>query len=421
MKSILKHKVVLIVFFLITVLSLAAHFWNYKTLVNFHLDPPAHLMGARDMADSGKISLIGPNITSKEVMGREFFLGPFYYYVLAILGVLTHWNVLIISGFFTSLWLAAFILLFSWLYKKFGGLIAILVYTLLSFFPLFIPISRQIWNPHFIPLFGILFLLFLVERKKNIHYFLAGFFWGLGLNVHYATILWAPIAAFFVIDDIRLKRFHLRSWLILILGVTLAEFPLILFELRHNFYNLNTIIFQVRYGSLSSGYGFGFWWYYAIPLLPAAAFLAAFLLDKIRKSRFFNIIVALLAILSVYFFIGDFGLQGQRVIYPSGWTISRQKEAAQFIIQDKEKDFEVAETINSDTRALDMRWWLRMANVRVMDVTQYDKAPVLYLVTSSKRPPETETVWEVSSLRPFKIEFKKDLGANLFLYKLKRI
>jgi len=44
----------------------------------------------------------------------------------------------------------------------------------------------------------------------------------------------------------------------------------------------------------------------------------------------------------------------------------------------------------------------------------------LYLVTTGKRPPEKETVWEVKSLAPFKISFKKDLEDNLFLYKLVR-
>jgi hypothetical protein len=114
------------------------------------------------------------------------------------------------------------------------------------------------------------------------------------------------------------------------------------------------------------------------------------------------------------------GPAGQKTLYPNGWSIERQKNVTQIIIDDKPKEFEVAETISSDTRAMDIRWWLRDAGVSVMDVVSYKTSPVLYLVTTPERPPETETVWEVSSLRPFNIEFKKDIGGGLYLYKLVR-
>jgi hypothetical protein len=411
-------KIVLITFLVITLTSVFAHFWNYGNLAVFTLDPPAHLTGAREMVDSGKISLIGPNITSKEVFGRQFFLGPFYYYVLAILGILSHWNVLIISGFFTCIWLATFIILFFWLNKRWGGLIAITIYTLLSFYPFFIQISRQIWNLQFIPLFGTLFLLCLVERKKSIHYLFAGIFWGLGLNVHYTTVLWIFIAGYFIVHEIYRKRFNFKNWLLLILGVLLAELPLIIFEFRHNFYNINTLIFHLKYGQLSQGYTFAIWYYYVLPLLPLAVFLAGMVLYKVRKSRIFFPVMIFLAALSIYLVFMAFGSEGQKTMNIHGWNITKQKEVANIIIKDGEKNFEVAETMSPDTRAMDIRWWLMDSGVKVMDVTQYDKAGVLYLVASTDRPPEKETVWEVSSLRPFKMVSKTDIGEGLFLYKL---
>jgi hypothetical protein len=414
-------KSVLFIFLLITFFSVLAHFWNYNDLVGFTLDSPIHLTGAREMVDSGKISLIGPSITSKEVMGRVFFLGPFYYYVLALLGIISNWNVIFISGFFTSLWISTFIILFLWLNKKFGNKIAILIYTLLSFYPFFIQISRAIWNLQFIPLFGTLFLICLVERKKLIHYLLAGIFWGLGLNVHYMTALWIFIAGFFLISEIYYKRFNIKYWLALVLGVVLAELPLIVFEFRHNFYNLNTLLFQIKYGGLSQGYTFAIWYYYILPFLPLAAFLAGKLFNYIKRTRFDFILTSFLTVISICFMILAFGSSGQKAMHYPGWSIKTQKEVVNIIDKGNEGKFEVAETISSDTRATDVRWWLREVGVDVMKVEEYDKAPVLYLVTTPDRPPESETVWEVSSIRPFKVLLKVELGEGLLLYKLAKL
>jgi hypothetical protein len=414
-------KLVLFLFLIITLASVFVHYRNYTDLVGFTLDAPIHLTAAKEMVDSGKINLIGPSVTSKETFGRMVFTGPFHYYVLAILGIISNWNVIFISGFYTVLWITTFVILFFWLNKRFGGTIAILLYTLLSFYPFFIQVSRQIWNPQFIPLFGTMFLLCLVERKKIYHYLFAGIFWGLGLNVHYATLLWIFIAIPFIVSEIYQKKFYIKNWLMLILGVIIAELPLIVFELRHNFYNINTILFHLRYGNFSVGYTFNIWYYYVLPFLaPAVLFMGKFLYS-IKRRKFFIVPILVLSGLSFYFMLLSFSSQGQKAMHYPGWSIATQKKVVNIIIKDNEEDFEVAETISSDTQAMDIRWWLKQEGVNVMEVDQYKEAPVLYLVSSSDRPPETETVWEVSSLKPFKVITKVELDKDLFLYKIKRI
>jgi len=124
---------------------------------------------------------------------------------------------------------------------------------------------------------------------------------------------------------------------------------------------------------------------------------------------------------SFYFILSAFGPQGQKSMHYPGWSIAKQKEVANIIIKDNEIDIEVAETISSDTQAMDIRWWLRQEGINVMEVDQYKEAKTLYLVTSPERPPETETVWEVSSLKPFKVITKVELDKDLLLYKIKRI
>lgn len=417
----IREKIIFFIFTLISTLCIFVYFNDYYSLVNFHLDPPLHLTEALANVKSGKIMLIGPSVASKEVLGRNFFLGPFYYYVLEILGILTNWNVVMISAFFTFLWPLTFIIFFFWFYKRFGGVVAILSYSLLCFIPWYVMMSRQIWNPQFVPLIGIFFMIFILRRQRKTDYFLAGLFWGIGLGFEYLTGLWLLIIIYCIATELRSKKFRLSNWLLIPLGVVIAEFPLILFELRHSFYNLRTILFHLQYGRISQGYKFNMVYYYAYSLLPAAAYIFALFLSKLKKTKYYKFICILIIGFSITLFSMSLGPSGRRALYPPGWSIQKQKDVREVIINDHSKDFEVAETINSDTRAMDLRWWLNEAGVKVMDFADYDKASILYLVTTKNRPPETENVWEVSAMRPFKIEFKKDMGDGILLYKLKRI
>jgi hypothetical protein len=409
----------LFIFLLITGLSLFIRFWHFGELVNFHGDPPFYLHEVADMLDAGKIRLTGPIVMSKMIEGRGFFSGPLHYYVVALLGLATNWNVVLMTAFFTLLWIVFFIFTFVWLRNKFGNLIALTVYAVISFLPVFMPLSRTMWNPHFVPLFGILFLWALDKRGRNtIYYFLSGLFFGLGLNVHYSTVLWIPIVFWVVGQEMRKRKFLLKNWLLFSGGVFLAELPLVLFELRHNFYNLKTIIFQLKYGELSRGYTFALPYYFLYPGIPVFGFLLGYCLQKLMKTKIFTPLTVLLVLVILLFLKQDLGVYGQKGAYPRGWNLARQKQVVDLIIADNEPEFEVAETINSDTRAAEIRWWLRRKNIQVMGVADYDKARVLYLIAPKRRPPVSETVWEVSAMRPFKIEFQKDLGEGLYLYKL---
>ena len=416
-----KSKTILL-FLVITGISLFIRFWHYPELVNFHGDPPFYLHEVKDMLDSGKIRLVGPIVMSKMIQGRGFYTGPLHYYIVALLGLATDWNVIQMTVFFTLLWITFLVLMFFWLKNKFGNLIALVVYAFVSFLPVFIPLSRTMWNPHFMPLFGLLFLWALDKRRKRpVYYLLSGFFLGLGVNVHYASVLWLLVVFWVIYLELKKKEFLFKHWLFFSLGVLLAESPLVLFEFRHNFYNLRTLIFQLKYGELSAGYTFALPYYFLFPAIPVAGFLLGFFLQKLKSSKFLMPTVILLGFASLWFLRVDLGVYGRKPAYPVGWNLTRQKEVISLIIKDNEKEFEVAETINSDTRASEIRWWLRRAGIGVMGIADYNKAPVLYLVAPESRPAEKEEVWEVFSMRPFRIEFKKDLGDNLFLYKLVRI
>ena len=427
MKKLKKNKEILlvgIIFALITFISLFIRFWNYQELVNFFGDPPFFLHEVKDMVESGKPRLVGPMVLSKVTLGRGFFTGPVFYYLLAILGILFNWNVFLITGFFTFLFIGIFGLIFFWLKRRYGQLIALVIYAILSFLPLFIPYSRLMWNPHLLPLFGVLLFWTLEERRRRLrNYLLVGLFFGLGLSAHYSALLWLLIIIYYFTVDLRERAFSFLNWALFCLGTVIAESPFLIFELRHNFYNLRTVIFQIKYFKLSPGYTFNLsYYYYYFSLLPLACKLYAIFLKTVGKNfllekimLFFNLILVLVLL---FFSLGP---SREVVFYPKGWSIKTQQKVVEMIISDNEENFEVATTIDSDTRAGELRWWLRQKGIKVMAVEDYDKAKILYLVAPKSRPPETESVWEVRTLRPFEIVFNKDLGNGLIFYKLVRV
>lgn len=412
-------------FAIITLLSLLLRFNNFQLLVNFHLDPPLFMHDISKMFDEGRLSLLGPRVDSKIIEGRFFFTGPTFYYLLAILAIVLQWNIVLMTGFFALLWIVTFALIFVWLRERFGYLISLIVYALLSFLPFFLPYSRIIWNPNLIPFLALLLFWFLEKRTKGARYYLlAGFAFGLGVSIHYGVLLLGLVLLYYLVSDLKKKKFSGKSWGLLAGGAIMANAPLLLFEVRHSFYNLQTVIFHIQNYQPQAGYTFSFrsqYYYYLFPIIPLLAKGYAILLEKLEKFNFKVMIASQIILISIFFFYSLYGPQREALINPKGWTIERQHRVVDLIVEDGESGFEVATIIGPDTRAGELRWWLKRAKHEPMSVIDYDKTDILYLIAPKSRPPSEEKVWEIQSLSPFEIEKEIKLGEEFIFYKLRRL
>lgn len=207
----------------------------------------------------GDLTLLGPTAS---VGG--FFLGPIYYYFMAPFLWLFNYNPVgpaIMVGLFgvATVWLV---------YKLgsefFGIATGIMAATLYSIAPLIIAYSRSSWNPNLMPFFSLLTLYVLYKAFiKNSWWLLilSGIFLGVTMQLHYlATFLGVIIIVYVVCMNVlhaeSLKKFAdflsitkktLIYGVLLFLGFVIGWFPLLLFELRHNFPNFTSIykfIFQ---------------------------------------------------------------------------------------------------------------------------------------------------------------------------------
>lgn len=225
---------------LIFILCLGAFFRFYQIdqYMTFLGDEGRDVLVVKRMLIDHKFTLLGP-ITSVGSM----YMGPIYYYFMA--PFLWLWN---FNPVGPSVMVALFAVSTIYLIFKFGqdffgkevGLIAAFLYAIS---PLAISSSRSSWNPNIVPFFASLLmysLLQVVVKKKYFWFWIVGIALGIILQLHYVTTIFIPV----ILACLALIRFRLpvKIYITGIFSFLLAYSPFLLFELRHSFVNLNSVV-----------------------------------------------------------------------------------------------------------------------------------------------------------------------------------
>lgn len=106
---------------------------------------------------------------------------------------------------------------------------------------------------------------------------------------------------------------------------------------------------------------------------------------------------------------------------PKGWNSTGVKKASQIISEDAPtiKTFNIAATLDGDTRARPYRYLVEVMGKKPLDVEKYPESDVLYLISRDvEQKVYKYSVWEVSSFAPFTIESKWPIQNGISLYKL---
>lgn len=427
-KSIYKY-IYLILFIVITFLFWYLRLYNFSNLMTFHLDQGLHIQEAWNMVNSKKIQLIGPMVSTRVINGRGFFIGPQYYYLLALFGIITKWNVINITIAFIMLWWIAGFLMFLFLKNRLSPISALFAYGIYSTWPFLVSFSRMFWNPNVLPIISVfyfysLYMLFNKENRVN------GWLWlllgastSLGISFHYSVISWLLILLFFIVYLLVKKSLKIKNILLLLLGLIIGNLPIIIFELRHNFYNTKTLILFIKNrvllgqdAGLTGYYGFS----YIILLLSLIAFCLKIIEKKLgKKISLILLILVLSLILSKENYHAKIGIG-----MPTGWSVKKQKLIGDYIIKelrtDKITNYEVASAISSNLRGDDLRWWLIKAGYPPLGYADYPKADILYLVAYDDLNVANSETWEITSLCPCIIEKKANFNDHILLYKITR-
>ena len=193
----------------------------------------------RNMLVFHDLPFIGPTTSV-----GNFFLGPFYYYLMAPFLLLSNFNPVgpaIANAFIGIITIPVIYLVTKKMLSVYAAQLAALLYTFAA-----IPISqtRSTWNPNPMPLvaLGIIFGFFNAKKTKKASWlYLSALSLGIALQLHYMIvflgpfILWQLVSIF---QQKKLKKF-LPLWVVIIIFTML---PLILFEFKNNFINVKGIL-----------------------------------------------------------------------------------------------------------------------------------------------------------------------------------
>lgn len=204
--------------------------------------------------------LIGPGTSI-----GNMYLGPLYYYMMAIPTLLFNFSPVGPAVMVATFGILTIILVWwvgrEW-FGKVAGLIAAGLYAIA---PTVIIFSKSSWNPNIMPFFALatIYSIWKVWQKREYKWLLvAGISYAFVLQSHYLGLLISPVLfVFWLLSFRKLKlegnwNLEVGSYIkysLLSLGTFLLLMsPLLIFDLRHNFQNFNSI----KKFSLQSGGSF---------------------------------------------------------------------------------------------------------------------------------------------------------------------
>lgn len=106
----------------------------------------------------------------------------------------------------------------------------------------------------------------------------------------------------------------------------------------------------------------------------------------------------------------------------SGWNLKKIKFIVSVIEKDEiKKPFAVASLVDGDTQAYHFRYLLQKDGFLPVDIDKYDTAHSLYLVTSDSPDNVLDyNLYEVNSLRPFKVTKSWNVGGTMKLVRINK-
>lgn len=182
---------------------------------------------------------------------------------------------------------------------------------------------------------------------------------------------------------------------------------------------LNLVLLVFYSGSLET--------HYFSPVYISLIILTASILVFVYESSKSYFLKALVIFLTLIIFITNvFNLnltRNEGYTMPKGWNQIGIKAVSNIVAAevDTQKKFNVASTLDGDTRARPYRYLLEVKGKIPQDVEAYPSSDILYLVSRDEEEKiKSYTVWEVASFAPFDIVKKWPIQNGIWLYRLEK-
>ncbi len=466
------------IFLAIFVLVLFLRLYRMEFLTTYGRDQGIDFLTVREMLINHKFTLIG----IKTSIG-DFFQGPNYLYILLPFFWLFNLKPIAGAYAALTISLLTILVLYATASHFFTKRVAIVSSLLFAVSPEFIKEGNSPLYQHFVPLFILLgFYLLLSYHQKTSLWKIAvlGFVAGFAMELHFLAITFALAAPLYFLFFQRSKVKVLSFYL---LGLVGGLLPTIVFEVRHSFLNVKLFLNYVQTGNNQTNLlnSFSTWatgaskvlganfpllgklillilfWalvkkyqqkniqiiqrliiiqivilivftlflhsfeaHYLLPVWVFSLLLLPILFEQLQSPlKNFIFLLALLNLFSSITMLNN----NHGYTMPPGWNLTQIEKTAQIINSEGQglTEVNVASLLDGDTRSYPLRYSLSYRNFKLNGVEDYPNDSVLYVVASSNSNQVLSSkVWEITTLSPFLLTKKWDLGNNISLYRLNK-
>jgi hypothetical protein len=200
----------------------------------------------RDSLFAMRILTEKPTLLGAQASAGGFFLGPLYFYGIALVYLLVGFTPQIVSLVFISLNVLAAYLIYVFLRKNVSKAAGVFGLALFTFNPLLILSARGATHVPMMPIITVLSMIALYQslvKKKVFWHLVSGLAFGLFFHVHFTSLLLLPgyFLAVFLWSG---KSFKEKIYALVFhgLGMVLMLTPLILFDVRHSLINFKSFV-----------------------------------------------------------------------------------------------------------------------------------------------------------------------------------
>jgi hypothetical protein len=390
---------------------------HYPSSFNFSAEQAMAGIRSMEIWRNKELVLIGPEI-SFQYLGRNLFQGSITYYFQLLFLLPAKFNPLIASYLFTVFSSIMVIPLYygvKLLHKNKSS--AFFVSTVYLFLPFYIYYTHFFWNPNFqfalTPLLVLSMGLF-AKYKNKWYFFAISFLAGLLLLFHYQyAIIIAGLFVFYFF----IKKVPVWYSVIFVAGFVCGFSPLLIFELRNHFYNLQTILLYIQHWDKVIGKGGGSSLSNHYILTSSLfVFIALTYVGKKWLSIKIQIVTGILLFICALVLYGPvpkhaFGMA-------DNWNYTYEEKAYAIIRSQSVIGYNIVNE-GYDTLARVQKYLLKRDNVQ-LDYDDYYKNKYLYVISNRPNYME-ESAYEVNTFKPSKLVKKWKLNHYFNLYLMERL
>lgn len=408
-------------FLIIILFGLGTFFrlYNFQTRLIFGPEQAMSLITTGQMIKE-KFSLLGEAYIQRTTStGLYLFHSALFSYSLIPLEIIFKFKPLPITIFFTLLNIATGLLLYFLVKKATNPTVAWFSAFLFLLNSKMIHHSLFIWTINYLPLVGLTssYLMWKLYKNKNksLPIFLLGVLSGIGFGLQYVYVI-SALLIFVCILFLSNKK--LLSFPLFFIGAVIGDLPMVLFDLKHNFYHLYTLY---RYFLDTQAHRVsGFYTYYQfLNFWPVFAITGGILLATIFKK---NKTISIVILLGYLFFniTSPYARIFSGTISRNDITLDNLKHVASVIANDKPPElFNAAVLLDFDTQAHPLRYMLTYQyNLKLQPVGNYSKLSALYVLAPNDYDMKLPKVWELQTFMPYKTVLLDSPTLNHKLYKL---